>query len=232
MSTGARRRRHHAAKRALDLLLAVPLAALAIPAVVLLSAALAVQLRANPLFLQERVGQGGRSFRLPKLRTLPPTVPAYALKTDIDLRPATRLARLVRSTKLDELPQLSLVLTGRLSLVGPRPKMPDVYEPASTAYRAMREALPQGCTGLWQVSVAADDLPTSHPEYDAFYVEHASLRLDGWILWRTAALAAGRRRVTLDDVPPWVRRRPAAARTTTGAGQGAVPSLAPIAAGR
>jgi lipopolysaccharide/colanic/teichoic acid biosynthesis glycosyltransferase len=84
--------------------------------------------------------------------------------------------------------------------------MPQLHESFNRPHRAAREALRPGCAGIWQVSIDNDRLIHEAPEYDLFYAEHASLRLDAWILWRTAILAVGGGRVTIDDVPAWALR--------------------------
>lgn len=172
-------------KRIFDFVVGAALLVVAVPIMIGLAAALAITLRAWPFFLQERIGQHGRPFRMLKLRTLPPSTPAYALKDTLDFESLPWVARELRRTHLDELPQLWNVVTGKLSLVGPRPKMPDAHEPAPAEYVRMRQAIPQGCTGLWQIGREADALPHEAPEYDYFYLANRSLRLDAWILWRT-----------------------------------------------
>jgi exopolysaccharide production protein ExoY len=192
--------------RAFDVVVGTGLLVIALPMIVVFAVVLAVSLRAWPFFTQDRVGREGEEFRFLKLRTLPPTAPAYADKYAIRDVTIPRFARLLRSTHLDELPQLLLVLAGRMSLVGPRPEMPVLHREFDAGHRRTREALRPGCAGIWQVSVDNHRLISEAPEYDHFYAAHASLRMDAWILWRTAVLAVGGRRVTLDDVPAWARR--------------------------
>lgn len=180
-----------------------------LPVMAVVALGVAVELRTwRAFFVQRRLGLRGRPFAFVKLRTLPVSAPAYALKTEVVPAPPGRLVDFLRRSHLDELPQLALVLTGRLSLVGPRPKMPHEVEPVEPLYGAVRTSVPQGCTGLWQVSVAANGLPDASPEYDLFYVAHRGIRLDGWILWRTALLMSGLAGpISLGDVPRWAHRR-------------------------
>jgi lipopolysaccharide/colanic/teichoic acid biosynthesis glycosyltransferase len=198
--------RTEASRRAFDIVVATGLLLVTLPLIVLFAVMLAVSLRAWPFFSQTRIGRNGHSFRFLKLRTLPPTAPAYADKYAIAKVRIPRCAQILRATHLDELPQLLLVLSGRMSLVGPRPEMPQLHESFNRPHRAAREALRPGCAGIWQVSIDNDRLIHEAPEYDLFYAEHASLRLDAWILWRTAILAVGGGRVTIDDVPAWALR--------------------------
>jgi lipopolysaccharide/colanic/teichoic acid biosynthesis glycosyltransferase len=167
-----------------------------------------VTLRAWPFFVQRRIGRGGRAFSIVKIRTLPRHVPAYMLKTELGQVRLPALSRFLRAHHLDELPQLFLVPLGTLSLVGPRPKMPDAAEPVDEHYGRMRVQVPQGCTGLWQISPHKGELPHEAPMYDRFYVQHSSLALDLWILAKTmlvmTRLSAP---VALDGMPAWVVRR-------------------------
>lgn len=192
------------AKRVFDVVFGAVLALVALPLIVGFAIALAITLRAWPFFLQERVGQHGRHFRIVKLRTLPPHAPRYALKDSLDFSTLPAVARFLRRTHLDELPQLFCVLAGNLSLVGPRPKMPDAHEPVDPGYAAIRQSVKQGCTGLWQIGRDADGLPHEAPEYDFFYIENQSLWLDLWILFQTVLVVSRLSRGTsLDAVPQW-----------------------------
>lgn len=146
-----------------------------LPVMLLLALASAITYRSWPLFFHERIGAGGRRIRFVKLRSLPTDTPKYATYDKLDSN-ISRFARFVRRTHLDELPQLFLVPFGHLSLVGPRPAMPEEHEPVDSHYRDMRLAVPQGCTGLWQIGLHTEGLPSEAPEYDSFYVEHASVQ--------------------------------------------------------
>ena len=194
------------AKRSIDLAFGFVLCLVAVPVVVVLAAILAIQLRAWPFFVHDRVGRNGRTFRMPKLRTLPPSTPRDADKTAVALAPVSGLAAKLRRTHVDELPQLYLVLIGRLSLVGPRPRMPsEVAEMPQPSFDELRVSVPQGCTGMWQVSPAQCLRVTDSPQYDSWYIEHRTLRLDLWILWRTACQALGGEPRSLDQVPAFAR---------------------------
>ncbi len=198
-------------KRACDLVLGSLLALGALPIVLALAVATAVALRAWPIFVHRRIGHHGRPFGLPKLRTLPPSTDPYLLKADLASVPTHALCRFLRRHHLDELPQLFLVPAGRLSLVGPRPKMPEEVEPTDADYAELRVGVPQGCSGLWQISRDSGGMPHEAPHYDLFYLRHRSLRLDLWVIGRTPLVMLGLAPpVTLGDVPGWARRRRAA----------------------
>jgi lipopolysaccharide/colanic/teichoic acid biosynthesis glycosyltransferase len=135
-------------KRLLDLALTLPVLALAAPAIGALAAAVKLSSPGPAFFVQERVGQGGRRFRLFKLRTM--TVGADRSGPHVtaagDAR-ITALGRLLRRTKLDELPQLLNVLRGDMSLVGPRPEAPRYVTPARPEWPGVLAARP-GITDL------------------------------------------------------------------------------------
>lgn len=198
-------------KRLIDVVLGALLALASIPVILVLAVIVAVHLRQWPFFIQERIGQYGRHFRFPKLRTMPKEAPKYAVKGDAALTKVQipRFLQFMRTAHLDELPQLFLVPAGVMSLVGPRPKMPDAFEEADGAYTEARVQVPQGCTGLWQVGAHTDMLPSQAPEYDYYYLTNWSLSLDMWIMWRTflKMIRVGRP-VSLDELPAFLTRSP------------------------
>lgn len=192
-------------KRLIDVVLGTVLAIVALPVICVAALASALILRSWPFFVQDRVGRHGRRFRMPKLRTLPRHAPTTADKYEIANLEVPRLCRLLRAAHLDELPQLLLVPFGLMSLVGPRPEMPRLHDNGDTDFARVRVGMRPGCTGLWQVSADAGRLIWEAPQYDLYYLRHASFRLDLWILWRTLrSLTGGESVVTLDHVPGWV----------------------------
>lgn len=193
-----------ATKRGIDLLIGLPLCVAALPLVAVLAGLIAVHHRVPPFFVHQRLGEGGRPISIPKLRTLPPTTHPYADKTMTALAPRSRLGNVLRRTHLDELPQLYLVPLGRLSLVGPRPRMAaEAATCVDVAYGVERTSVPQGCTGLWQISAGKIGRVSDHPQYDLFYIRQHTLRLDAWILWRTGLQFLGAKPIELPDVPGW-----------------------------
>ena len=196
-------------RRAVDVVGGATLALVTLPLLLVSLLGSAVALRAWPLFTQDRIGRDGKRFRFVKIRTLPTTAPAYADKLHLDLAHVPRFCRLLRAWHLDELPQLYLVLDGRMSLVGPRPEMPWLHDNMAPSFAAERTSVRPGCTGLWQISQSCAGLIEAAPEYDRFYLEHRTLRLDAWVLFRTALkMVHLTRPVTLADVPAWTLRRP------------------------
>lgn len=191
-----------ASKRVLDVLGAA--AALLLFSPVMLAAAAAVRLSGpGPvIFRQRRVGLGGEEFTILKFRTMrhaseeanpeqldPARLddPREAWTQRNDPR-VTRIGRILRSTSLDELPQLFNVLRGEMSLVGPRPERPELIERFKEDWRGymLRQHVKAGMTGWAQVKGhrGHSDL-RKRLQLDLFYVRHWSLRLDLWILWLT-----------------------------------------------
>ena len=176
-------------KRVLDVVVAAIALFFAAPLVLVLAGWIKVHDQGSPWFVQERVGRHGRRFRLFKLRTMRPGphLPAptgkHADKHAPDPR-ITRPGRWLRRLSLDELPQLLNVVRGEMSLVGPRPPLPE--EVARYAPHELRRlSVPPGMTGLWQVSGRAD-LPWERwVALDLQYVDQWSLWLDLTLLART-----------------------------------------------
>lgn len=153
----------------------------------------------SPFYWNDRVGKGGRTFRMLKLRTMVPNADkqleeylrrnaeaslewnsTQKLKKDPRI---TRIGRILRKTSLDELPQLWNVLVGDMSLVGPRPMMPiqrSLY--SGLAYYALRP----GITGLWQISDRNETAFSKRADFDSTYDATVSLSTDIRILLATA----------------------------------------------
>ncbi len=193
-------------KRAIDVVVGTVLALLTLPLILLLAALSAVNLRAWPFFVQTRIGAGGMPFRLVKLRTLPVSTDHYADKRAIEAIPLSWLSRILRRTHLDELPQLFLVPSGHMSLVGPRPEMAFLHDQMPSSFALRRTEVRPGCTGLWQIGHGCAGLIVETPEYDLHYVSNQSVLLDLWIVWRSLAMLVGHHTVRLDDIPAWLHR--------------------------
>jgi lipopolysaccharide/colanic/teichoic acid biosynthesis glycosyltransferase len=188
--------RQRVAKRLIDISLGLILASLAAPLLAAVAYAIWLERDGPILFRQQRVGEGGRLFTMYKFRTMVPDAEqrqwevgrpnetgTIIFKTADDPR-VTRLGRLLRRTSLDELPQLWNVLRGDMSLVGPRPELPWLvaqYE----RWQYRRLAVPQGMTGLWQVSGRSQNPMHLFTQLDIQYVDHYSIWLDLYILIKT-----------------------------------------------
>ena len=180
-------------KRLLDLALAGPLLLLALPLLAGAAALAALGTGGPWLFRQRRPGWHGRLFTLYKLRTMTDARDAAGqLLPDAQRLPP--LGRWLRATSLDELPQLWNVLRGDLSMVGPRPLLPE-YLPLYSPEQARRHAVRPGLTGWAQVNGRNALSWEEKFALDLWYVDHLSWRLDLTILWRTAGRVLGGRGV-------------------------------------
>jgi lipopolysaccharide/colanic/teichoic acid biosynthesis glycosyltransferase len=177
-------------KRAIDIGVAsISLLALA-PVLLALALAVRATMGAPVLFRQRRTGRGGRPFTLLKLRTMRAGRPGTP-----DAARLTRLGRWLRAWSLDELPQLWNVLRGDMSLVGPRPLLPE-YVPRYTPEQARRHEVRPGLTGLAQVSGRNALSWEEKFALDVRYVDERSLALDLRILWRTVVAVVRREGVS------------------------------------
>lgn len=154
-------------------------------------------------FTQERPGLGGKIFKLYKFRTMREPNPD-GLLDEGDAERMTRLGRILRSTSLDELPQLWNVLKGEMSLVGPRPLLTE-YLPLYSARQARRHDVKPGITGWAQVNGRNNLSWQEKFEFDVWYVENQSFWLDMRILMKTVKKVLSRKDVASDDHATSVR---------------------------
>jgi len=179
-------------KRLLDLAVALPLVVLTAP-LLALGAALAAWQNGGPwLFRQARPGLGGELFRLYKLQTMTQARDPATGQLLPDAQRLPAVGRWLRATSLDELPQLWNIVRGDMSLVGPRPLLPQ-YLPLYSSAQARRHLVRPGLTGWAQVNGRNAISWEEKFAYDQWYVDHQSLGLDLRILWRTAERVLGRR---------------------------------------
>ena len=184
--------------RALDLVAGTALMLLAIPAIVVTVIAIKMEdgLRAPVLYRQERVGLGGRLFRLMKFRSMHVNAEAsgeaqWAQRNDPRV---TRVGAVIRKLRIDELPQVLNVLGGDMSLVGPRPERPEFVANLSEKipYYVERHCLKPGITGWAQLCYpygSSEQDALEKLQYDLYYIKNNSLLLDLSILVQTAEVA-------------------------------------------
>jgi lipopolysaccharide/colanic/teichoic acid biosynthesis glycosyltransferase len=179
-------------KRMMDLALSIISLPIVLPVLLLASIAIRLDTPGPAFFIQERIGQHGRHFRLYKLRTM--VANAEELKASVlDSRTVhfktladpriTRVGRFLRKTSLDELPQLFNVIRGEMSLVGPRPTSLNLatYEP----WHERRLDVRPGVTGLWQVRGRNAMTFDERVRLDLEYIDHLSLANDLKLLGQT-----------------------------------------------
>ena len=176
-------------RRALDLAIAVPAAAISAPAIALLALLIRLESPGHPIYTQTRVGKDGKPFQIYKLRTMVRgaefTGAGLAIQEGDDR--ITRIGEFLRRYSLDELPNLWNVVRGEMSIVGPRPTVPVQVEQYTERQRG-RLAVKPGLTGWAQVNGRASLPWPQRIELDLWYVEHRSLVLDLKILGQTVAM--------------------------------------------
>lgn len=178
-------------KRVFDVIGAVTGLVVLSPVMLILWIVVRIGLGSPVLFRHQRPGRGGAPFVLVKFRTMRASPDAGSSDADR----LTRLGRLLRSTSLDELPELWNVLRGDMSLVGPRPLLLE-YLPLYSPEQARRHEVRPGITGWAQVHGRnAVDWP-ERLALDVWYVDHHSLGVDLRILWRTIAQVLSRRGIS------------------------------------
>ena len=189
-------------KRTVDVLMVLLLLPVVLPLMGLIALALWIE-DGNPFYAQDRLGRHGQRFRFWKFRTMvqnADTKLAQLLERDPALKAEwarsqklrndpriTRLGAVLRGSSMDELPQLFNVLRGDMSLVGPRPMMPEqlaLYGPYAASYFALRP----GLTGLWQVSERNDADFARRAELDAQYERMISFTHDSFLLLATLSV--------------------------------------------
>jgi exopolysaccharide biosynthesis polyprenyl glycosylphosphotransferase len=176
-------------KRVFDFFSSIVLIAFAFPLGIVIAALVRQDSPGPILFTQERIGRGGKPFRLYKFRSMYVDAPKYALHPQEGTDPRiTRVGRFLRRTSLDELPQLINVLRGEMSLVGPRPEMPFIVEQYNVNQRQRLDVIP-GITGIWQLSADRSFLIHENIFYDLYYIKHRSFFMDVAILLHTVAFA-------------------------------------------
>jgi Undecaprenyl-phosphate galactose phosphotransferase WbaP len=189
-------------KRALDYAIGLPAFLLSLPFLAIFALWIKAVSPGSPFFIQDREGKNGRRIRIYKLRTMHVNAESvlwkyldenpgekenwlrfYKLKKDPRVLPG--IGWLLRRYSLDELPQLWNVLSGEMSLVGPRPFPAYHLEGFSDSFRELRSSVTPGITGLWQVSTRSDgDLEVQQAE-DTYYIRNWSVWLDIHIMLRT-----------------------------------------------
>ena len=187
--------RYDLSKRAMDILLTVPLAVLIGPLLIILSIIIKLESEGPVFFVQRRTGKWGRRFGMLKLRTMVNdaeklkhefkhlnklSYPDFKIEDDPRI---TRIGKFLRKTSLDELPQLINVIKGDMSLVGPRPTSFPM-EHYSLWHTARLEVIP-GITGIWQISGRSNIEFDDRSRLDVKYIRNRSIALDVKILMLT-----------------------------------------------
>ena len=171
-------------RRVLDSVTAACALVVLAPALAALALAIRIRMGRPVLFRQLRIGRRGRAFQIAKVRTMTGARDNTGNLLDDEQR-LTALGHFIRRCSLDELPQLWNVLKGDMSLVGPRPLLPE-YLPRYTPWQSRRHDVKPGITGWAQVNGRNGLTWEQKFDLDVWYVDHQSFWLDLKILWMTA----------------------------------------------
>jgi lipopolysaccharide/colanic/teichoic acid biosynthesis glycosyltransferase len=192
-------RAEHFAKRNFDIVFSLLALIFIFPVLLMVAILVKLDSEGPVLYISERIGRNGERFRFLKFRTMVKEADSLRgallhlnerqgnlFKMSNDPR-ITRLGRILRRYSLDELPQFFSVLTGHMSVVGPRPCLTSEYARYTKEQRRRVQAVP-GITGLWQVEARMDPSSDTYFRLDIYYVENWSLWLDAKILLKTVAV--------------------------------------------
>ncbi len=187
------------AKRGFDIVFSLLALVFFLPVLVMIAVLVKMDSEGPVLYISERIGKNGKRFRFLKFRTMVKEADTLRgallhlnerrgnlFKMSNDPR-VTRLGKLLRRYSLDELPQFFSVLTGHMSLVGPRPCLISEYARCTKEQRRRVEVVP-GITGRWQVEARTSPSVDAYFKLDLYYVEHWSFWLDIKILLKTIAV--------------------------------------------
>ncbi len=188
-------------KRLFDMLSSILLIVICFIPMLLISILITISSPGNPFFTQCRIGKNGKSFKMYKFRTMhkdAENILKDLLEKDEKLRTewetywklkndprVTKIGNFLRKTSLDELPQLFNILRGQMSIVGPRPYLPEEIEGLQSEMQAVWMVSP-GITGLWQISGRSNTSYNYRIAIDLWYVRNWSIWLDMVILFKTA----------------------------------------------
>lgn len=154
---------------------------------------------AGAFFFQDRPGRNTKIFKVIKFKTMTDGLDSEGILLP-DAQRLTKVGSFLRSTSIDELPQLINVLKGDMALIGPRPLLPD-YLPRYSPEHSRRHDIRPGITGWAQVNGRTNISWKEKLDYDIWYVNHLSLSLDLKILFMTIKNVIKREDVVLSDLP-------------------------------
>ena len=175
-------------KRMVDIVISFVALVVLLPVILLFALIVMIETPGSPFFLQERLGQSGRPFTIMKLRSMYSDAEKngaqWAVKNDSRV---TKVGKLIRQTRIDELPQLWNVLKGDMSIVGPRPERAVFIEEFQKTLPAFsqRLAVKPGLTGWAQINGGYELTPAEKLELDLYYIQHTNIRLDVKIMIKT-----------------------------------------------
>lgn len=173
-------------KKIFDLLMATFLIIVLLPVLLVVYIILRVTTDDTVIYKQDRVGQCGKVFQIYKFRTMPKNTPILVGKQRAKIRNrVSKFARFLRSTSIDELPQLVNVIKGDMSLIGPRPVVLQEVALIQLREKSGANGVKPGLTGLAQVNGRKQLNNIEKAKFDAMYADHVTFKADILIVLRT-----------------------------------------------
>ena len=175
-------------KSSIEFIFSLLLLIIVVPICILACIAIYVELRVNPIYTQKRVGLNGRVFKIYKLRSMyidaEKDGPRWASEND---ERVTKVGRIIRKTRIDELPQLVNILKRDMSFIGPRPERPEFIKEFIKYIPDFNDRLlvKPGITGWAQVNGGYSLTPKEKLEFDKYYIKNRGFKLDLLILIKT-----------------------------------------------
>ena len=175
-------------KSSIEFIFSLLLLVIAVPICILACIAIYVELHVNPIYTQKRVGLNGRVFKIYKLRSMyidaEKDGPKWASENDERI---TKVGRIIRKTRIDELPQLANILKRDMSFIGPRPERPEFIREFIKYIPDFNDRLlvKPGITGWAQVNGGYSLTPKEKLEFDKYYIKNRGFKLDLLILIKT-----------------------------------------------
>ena len=172
-------------KRVFDILISLYAICIFSPILILIPIAIKLESKGPVVFKQDRPGLYNKLFKIYKFRSMRQDTPNVA--TD-KLDPSdyiTKTGKFIRKTSLDELPQLFNIIKGDMAVVGPRPALYNQYELIEKRTDVNVHTVKPGLTGLAQVMGRDENTDDQKVQYDKFYIENQSFKLDMYILYKT-----------------------------------------------
>ena len=173
-------------KKIFDLVMATVLIIVLLPVLLVVYIILRVTTDDTVIYKQDRVGQYGKVFQIYKFRTMPKNTPILVGKQRAKIRNrVSKFARFLRSTSIDELPQLVNVIKGDMSLIGPRPVVLQEVALIQLREKSGANSVKPGLTGLAQVNGRKQLNNIEKAKFDAMYADHVTFKADILIVLRT-----------------------------------------------
>jgi lipopolysaccharide/colanic/teichoic acid biosynthesis glycosyltransferase len=195
-------------KRSFDIVISVLMGAVLLPLMVIVAVAIRIRLGSPVVFTQERPGRAGKLFKLRKFRSMADLKDEQGRDLP-DSERITRFGSFLRSSSLDELPELWNVIRGEMSLVGPRPLLPE-YLPLYSEEQSRRHEVRPGLTGWAQVNGRNALSWEERFEMDVWYVDNRNFTLDLKIIWMTIWTILSRKDVSAEgrvSMPPFTEKK-------------------------